>query len=152
MKLSEKIAALRKKHNLSQEELAEKLYVSRQAVSRWESGSAMPDAANLLQLSKLFHVTTDYLLYDDYEWEEDSPKTRPMPVQIQEAHRKQLRKYSVSGTLFAIAAFCYVIAVVINPDCHPLNYINILLSTFVAAVQFHQRRKLLDKIQNQDEG
>ncbi len=62
MGLNEKIVELRKAQALSQEELAEKLNVSRQAVSRWETGTAMPDAANLLQLSRLFGVTTDYLL------------------------------------------------------------------------------------------
>ena len=62
MKLNEKILTLRKKQGLSQEELAEKLNVSRQAVSRWEVGSAQPDATNVLQLSKLFGVTADYLL------------------------------------------------------------------------------------------
>ena len=148
MKLSEKLVALRKKHNLSQEELAEKLFVSRQAVSRWESGSAMPEAANLLQLSKLFHVTTDYLLYDDYECDEDIPKVKSLRKQAREEDKKRIRQHTISGTLFAIAAFCYVLAVAIHPDCHPLNYINILLSTFVATAQFHQRRKLLDKAQN----
>ena len=64
MKLNEKILTLRKKQVLSQEELAEKLNVSRQAVSRWEVGSAQPDASNVLQLSKLFGVTADYLLTD----------------------------------------------------------------------------------------
>lgn len=50
MKLSEKIIRLRKGRGLSQEELAERLGVSRQAVSRWESGTALPDAGNLLSL------------------------------------------------------------------------------------------------------
>lgn len=67
MKLSDKILALRKKQGISQEELSEKLNVSRQAVSRWEMGSALPDASNILQLSRLFGVTADYLLDDDYE-------------------------------------------------------------------------------------
>ena len=49
MKLAEKLVTLRKSSGLSQEELAERLNVSRQAVSRWEMGSAMPDAGNLLQ-------------------------------------------------------------------------------------------------------
>lgn len=62
MKLSDKIIGLRKSNGMSQEDLAEKLNVSRQAISRWESGTAMPDASNILQLSKLFGVTTDYLL------------------------------------------------------------------------------------------
>ena len=71
MKLNEKILTLRKKMGLSQEELAEKLNVSRQAVSRWEVGSAQPDASNVLQLSKLFGVTADYLLNDEYESDRD---------------------------------------------------------------------------------
>lgn len=72
MTLSEKILALRKQAGLSQEELAEKLGVSRQAVSRWEMGSALPDAPNILGLSRLFGVTTDSLLYDEY----DAPEPR----------------------------------------------------------------------------
>ena len=49
MKLSDKIIGLRKSNGMSQEDLAEKLDVSRQAISRWESGTAMPDACALLQ-------------------------------------------------------------------------------------------------------
>lgn len=65
MHLSEKILLLRKQQGLSQEALAEQLGVSRQAVSRWETGSALPDAGNLLQLSRLFGVTADSLLCDE---------------------------------------------------------------------------------------
>ena len=54
MKLPEKIVTLRKGRGLSQEALAEQLGVSKQAVSRWEQGSAQPDAGNLFQLSRLF--------------------------------------------------------------------------------------------------
>ena len=74
MKLSYKIVKLRKANGWSQEYLAEKLNVSRQAISRWESATAQPDATNILQLSKLFGVTTDYLLNDDYESDNDLPK------------------------------------------------------------------------------
>ena len=76
MKLSDKLVGLRKSAGMSQEELAEKLNVSRQAVSRWEMGTAMPDAVNILQLSKLFHVTTDYLLNEEYESDADLPHVR----------------------------------------------------------------------------
>lgn len=76
MKLSEKIVRLRKINGLSQEDLAEKISVSRQAISRWEGGTAQPDATNILQLSKLFEVTTDYLLNDEYESDEDLPKVK----------------------------------------------------------------------------
>lgn len=76
MKLSEKIIFLRKSNGLSQEELAEKLHVSRQTVSRWESGSALPDANNILQISALFGVTTDYLLKDNHPGDDDLPRHR----------------------------------------------------------------------------
>lgn len=76
MKISEKIVHLRKLNGLSQEELAEKLEVSRQAISRWEMGTAKPDANNILQLSMLFGVTTDYLLHDEYESDNDLPKIK----------------------------------------------------------------------------
>ena len=76
MKLADKIVALRKSRGFSQEELAEKLQLSRQAVSRWEMGTAMPDAANILQLSKLFEVSTDYLLNDEYTNDNDLPQIK----------------------------------------------------------------------------
>lgn len=62
MRLGQKIADLRKKDNLSQEELAEKMHVSRQAVSKWESNQSIPDIEKIVDLSELFGVTTDYLL------------------------------------------------------------------------------------------
>ena len=67
MKLHEKIYTLRKGQNLSQEALSEKLGVSRQSVSKWETGEATPEVSKLLALSELFGVTTDYLLKDDAE-------------------------------------------------------------------------------------
>lgn len=64
MILGEKIAQLRRKNGWSQEELADKMGVSRQAVSKWESGQTMPDLERILRLSSLFGVTIDYLLKD----------------------------------------------------------------------------------------
>lgn len=61
---------------MSQETLAERLNVSRQEISCWEMGTAMHDANNILQLSKLFGVTTDYLLNDDFNSDEDPSKER----------------------------------------------------------------------------
>ncbi len=65
MILADKIIALRKKNGWSQEELAERLEVSRQSVSKWESGLSMPDMNKILGLSALFGVSTDYLLKDE---------------------------------------------------------------------------------------
>lgn len=77
MKLAEKLLLLRRRQGLSQEELAARLHVSRQAVSRWESGSALPDAANLVQLSDLFGVTADDLLRDERDVAADSSHASP---------------------------------------------------------------------------
>lgn len=67
MILADKIIDLRKKNGWSQEELAEKLGVSRQAVSKWEGAQSVPDMARVLQMSELFGVSTDYLLKDNLE-------------------------------------------------------------------------------------
>ena len=62
MALGEKLARLRKARGMSQEQLAEALGVSRQAVSKWELGEAVPDVSRVVAMSELFGVTTDYLL------------------------------------------------------------------------------------------
>lgn len=67
MKLEEKIAWQRKKKGWSQEELAFRLDVSRQAVSKWELGSSVPDIDNILKMSQLFGCSTDYLLKEETE-------------------------------------------------------------------------------------
>ena len=92
MQLSDKIVGLRKSNGMSQEDLAEKLNISRQSISRWEMGSALPDATNILQLSKLFSVTTDYLLNDDYKSDNDLPKIK----EIKEDNSKQILIFLVT--------------------------------------------------------
>lgn len=67
MILADKIIQLRKKNGWSQEELAEQMGVSRQAVCKWEGAQSIPDISKLIQLSQLFGVTTDYLLKDEIE-------------------------------------------------------------------------------------
>lgn len=64
MIFSEKLQLLRKSKGYTQEELAEKLNVSRQAVAKWESGQAYPDISNLIQLSEMMNITVDYLVKD----------------------------------------------------------------------------------------
>lgn len=85
MTFAEKLLKLRKREGISQEELANRLEVSRQAVSRWELGTAMPDALKLFQLSRIFGVAADYLL-DDEQAEIVAPEI-PQPVSQQEPKR-----------------------------------------------------------------
>ncbi len=67
MILADKIIDLRKKNGWSQEDLAEKLRVSRQAVSKWEGAQSTPDIQRILEMSRLFGVSTDFLLKDDLD-------------------------------------------------------------------------------------
>ena len=81
MIFADKLITLRKKAGWSQEELAEKLNVTRQSVSKWEGAQSVPDIDKILQLSRLFGVTTDYLLKDDaaepeYTEDDTSPLSR----------------------------------------------------------------------------
>lgn len=72
MILADKITDLRKKNGWSQEELASQLGVSRQAVSKWESASSIPDLDKIIKMSNIFEVSTDYLLKDSIEEEREN--------------------------------------------------------------------------------
>ena len=62
MTMAERLQRLRKEHHFSREQLAERLQVSRQAVSKWENGQTAPDLDNIIAMSNLYEVTTDYIL------------------------------------------------------------------------------------------
>ena len=89
MILADKIIEERKKNGWSQEELANKLGVSRQAVSKWESAGSIPDLQRILQMSELFGVTTDYLLKDEIEEERlnEYVETKTIKVSMEEANQ-----------------------------------------------------------------
>ncbi|MDE6518208.1 MAG: helix-turn-helix domain-containing protein, partial [Acetatifactor sp.] len=67
MILAEKITYLRKQKNWSQEELAAQLDISRQSVSKWESGTSIPELDKIIGMSHIFNVSTDFLLKDEYD-------------------------------------------------------------------------------------
>ena len=79
MIFADKLIDLRKKNGWSQEELADRLEVSRQSVSKWESAQSVPDMNRILKLSELFGVTTDYLLKDELGPEALAAQTLPVP-------------------------------------------------------------------------
>ena len=113
MILADKIIRLRKKNGWSQEELADKMNVSRQAVSKWESAQTIPDLAKILQLGKLFCVTTDYLLKDEIEEEEftndDSLGTTVKKISIEEANT-YLEQRKCASWRIAIAMFLCILS------------------------------------------
>ena len=83
MILADKIVELRKKNAWSQEELAEKLEVSRQSISKWEGAQSVPDMARIIRMSELFGVSTDYLLKDEMDRPElVESRTEDSPARI----------------------------------------------------------------------
>ena len=129
MTLAEKIVSLRKAHGWSQEDFAEKLNVSRQAISRWENGTALPDAQNILQISKLFEVTTDYLLNEDYESDTDIPAVQTATKEKEDLFSKKKRLHLIAAICFTISVFCSLMGLVSST-----NDIQLGLSCFTLAL------------------
>ena len=95
MNFPEKLQKLRKGRGWSQEELANRITVSRQAVSTWELGTAVPDTDNIVQLSELFGVTTDYLIKDNLDCDEDIPAVARTAASVRKA--EQSRQLLIAG-------------------------------------------------------
>lgn len=130
MKTADKVVLLRKKNNLSQEDLADRLAVSRQAVSRWESGSALPDAVNIVQLSKLFGVTTDYLLKDEYQSDADIPLVQTANEQREKLSLKNIESLKLALVLYGLAIIGSVIGAVSSQSSWQLAFSTINLGLF----------------------
>ena len=110
MILAEKIMQLRKKAGWSQEELAEQLGVTRQSVSKWEGAQSLPDLEKILQMSRLFGVSTDFLLKDELEAESpdpapDTPALRRVTLAEASAYlalRREAAPKMALGTLLSV--------------------------------------------------
>jgi len=126
--LGEKIHQLRKGKGFSQEELASHLTVSRQAISKWELGESVPDTENIVQLSKIFNVSTDYLLNDEYESDSDIPAVKVHSENLKTEYRSKVRKVSYglicAGLigLFALWIIATITPVERFPDGVGLHY------------------------------
>lgn len=113
MILADKIARLRKKNGWSQEELAEKMSVSRQAVSKWESAQTVPDLEKILMLGELFGVTTDYLLKDELESEEFTSGEEPAVRRLTLAEANEyLAQRKTASVRMAAATFLCIFSVI----------------------------------------
>ena len=114
MRFGDKLAALRKSHGCTQENLAEKLGISRQAVARWEANDTVPDIEMLLGICEIFHVSADYMIHNDYESDEDIPAVKEKTETVREVTEKSRNNHLISGICFTIAAFCSLLSLGIN--------------------------------------
>ena len=109
MMIGEKIQTLRKQYNLPQEQLADRLSVSRQAISKWEQGDCLPDIDNIIKLSDIFNVTTDYLLKNGHS-AVDSTATQNTPVDDVADDTKPRRVVSNKNIVWGIAFIIFFLA------------------------------------------
>ena len=100
MTLGEKIQSLRKKNGWSQEELAEKVYVTRQTISNWENGKSYPDIHSLLLLSNLFGISLDQLIKGDVE------------IMREEIKEVDLQKFNREAGIFSVLLIGTVVSCV----------------------------------------
>ena len=123
MKISEKIYTLRKEHNLSQEELANKLNVSRQTVSKWELGESCPDFDKIIPLCEIFGLSTEELLRDK---------------KLERNNDGQPKVDVVKALLICISIFMYFIAIISTIVCEEVLHLNdgITVSLFLGILAF----------------
>lgn len=150
MTIYDKLVQLRKRKGWSQEDLAEKLNVSRQAISRWENGTALPDADNLRQLSHLYDVSADYLLNDEYESDDDLPRVKSVEAALDNTVKNNRKFLLIAAVAFIVAAVAFLIA-----GIDQLNIVLIILAVANAtlsgvSVYLYEKSKKSRGEQNRD--
>ncbi|MCM1155332.1 MAG: helix-turn-helix domain-containing protein [Roseburia sp.] len=127
MELSKQIKKYRTDKNLSQEELAEKVYVTRQTISNWENDKSYPDVHSLLLLSSLFNISLDQLIKGDIE------------TMKEEINKDEIRKFNQESTIFTFLLILVLLSVI--PLIHFLGGygIAVLVVVYAAALYFSLR-------------
>ena len=99
MQINKRIFELRKERGWSQDQLAEKVNVSRQSISKWESAQALPEIEKVIELSKIFQVTTDYLLLDQADEKEARSK---WTTSESEGYQQEVRSFGLVNVLYIL--------------------------------------------------
>lgn len=131
MSFADKLIQLRKAKGLSQEDLADSLGVSRQAISRWEQGNTFPDLLNLQKIMKVFGVSADYLICDEYAAEgnnDDLPA--PETDKLQSQFDFKANRFLIIGFLWVFAALCFLITAI---DTMNILYVVLALADIILA-------------------
>lgn len=132
MTLGEKIKLHRQNLGLSQEALAEKLNVSRQAVTKWESNNGVPDIDNLIALSRVIGISLDELVLG-----EEARDVQDLEKGLASQRKKKSMLYLTAAVCFGFAMICWIVSTVLNVDngnsaAAVLSCINVLLNALVS--------------------
>lgn len=127
MTLPDRLVKLRKAAGLSQEEVADRLEVTRQTVSKWETGQSSPDLDKVLPLCDLYHITPDELLHDGGSEEADELKAQKDAARAEELLEKSVAKKKLIGILSGV--MLYVLSIVFMIVAIPALGFNPLFAT-----------------------
>ena len=136
MRVEEKLVNLRKSKGISQEQLAEALGVSRQAVSRWESGDSTPDMTNLLGLCQYFGVSADYLIFDEKDIDGASFKSIPSG-KANAPSNKQYIGHLISSICFLVASVAYAVIAVEGYMLSGFAWLLCIITGALCGLQFY---------------
>lgn len=128
MELGKQIKKYRADMNLSQEELAEKIYVTRQTVSNWENDKSYPDVHSLLLLSMLFNISLDQLIKGDIE------------IMKEEINKDELQKFNHDGAVFTFLLLFFVVS--FAPLFLLFKYCGLVASVFIYITAMYYALKL----------
>lgn len=128
MELHNQIKKYRTSMNLSQEELAEKVYVTRQTVSNWENNKNYPDIHSLLLLSTLFNISLDQLIKGDIE------------NMKEEINKNELQKFNHDGAIFTSLLLLFIVSVV--PLAVFFSYYGLIISAMIWGISMYYAHKI----------
>lgn len=153
MELSKKIYQLRKLAGMTQEQLAEKLNISRQTLSKWENGTSVPDVESVVRLSALFHTSLEELLLEENHVEEGKTQITLEDMMRINAHNRKMNLLLCSGLLFlaigiiiatfermlettteSLAYVLYRYIAVGQYDPAPVNYASLMFPAVLAGI------------------
>lgn len=139
--ICEKITRERKKKGWSQEELADKMNLSRQAISKWESGQSIPEVENVVELSRLFGVTTDYLLKEENA--ELTLQTATGKKDVHQTHEESIQPETVNAyllrhgkttRLFTIGVFLCIVSPITTIILGGMNGLGLISETLAGSI------------------
>lgn len=133
MTLGEKIAMLRTEHHLSQGDLAEKLGISRQSISKWETGNSVPDLDKLVALGELFDISLDSLVKD----QDPKKDTDPQLSAPNQSSEKYPQRKIVGWILMGVGLFSILLGVAFNLILAILGVYLILCGTICLTIKKH---------------